>query len=130
MSKRAISKRLRVLEETGVLRHTIEIRTHRISIQPGVLSEGADWMDRKRVVVGAPVQRRRRVPEGGQATMKTPPIVSPQEWNAAREELLVEEKKLTRARDALAAIGHRTQPGCRADGGASPELALPLGGGT
>ena len=34
--------------------------------------------------------------------MKTPPIVSPQEWEAAREELLVEEKKLTRARDALA----------------------------
>ena len=39
--------------------------------------------------------------------MKTPPIVSPQEWNAAREELLVEEKKLTRARDALAAKRRR-----------------------
>jgi predicted dithiol-disulfide oxidoreductase (DUF899 family) len=24
--------------------------------------------------------------------MKTPPIVSPQEWNAAREKLLVDEK--------------------------------------
>jgi len=32
--------------------------------------------------------------------MKTPPIVSPQEWDVARQELLVEEKKLTRARDA------------------------------
>src|SRR5436190_6358941 len=39
--------------------------------------------------------------------MKTPPIVSPQEWQAAREELLVEEKKLTRARDALAARRRR-----------------------
>ena len=39
--------------------------------------------------------------------MKTPPIVSPQEWAAAREELLVEEKKLTRARDALAAKRRR-----------------------
>ena len=39
--------------------------------------------------------------------MKTPPIVSPQEWDAAREELLVEEKKLTRARDALAAKRRR-----------------------
>ena len=39
--------------------------------------------------------------------MKTPPIVSPQEWNAARKELLVEEKKLTRARDALAARRRR-----------------------
>jgi predicted dithiol-disulfide oxidoreductase (DUF899 family) len=36
-----------------------------------------------------------------------PPIVSPQEWDAAREELLVEEKKLTRARDALAAKRRR-----------------------
>lgn len=35
--------------------------------------------------------------------MKTPPIVSPREWNAAREQLLVEEKQLTHARDALAA---------------------------
>jgi predicted dithiol-disulfide oxidoreductase (DUF899 family) len=39
--------------------------------------------------------------------MNTPPIVSPQEWTAAREELLVEEKKLTRARDALAAKRRR-----------------------
>jgi predicted dithiol-disulfide oxidoreductase (DUF899 family) len=35
--------------------------------------------------------------------MDLPPIVSPQEWNAARQELLVKEKALTRARDALAA---------------------------
>ena len=39
--------------------------------------------------------------------MNTPPIVSPQEWEAAREELLVEEKALTRARDALAAKRRR-----------------------
>jgi predicted dithiol-disulfide oxidoreductase (DUF899 family) len=39
--------------------------------------------------------------------MNTPPIVSPQEWEAARRELLVEEKKLTRARDALAAKRRR-----------------------
>jgi predicted dithiol-disulfide oxidoreductase (DUF899 family) len=35
--------------------------------------------------------------------MKTPPTVSPQEWEAAWEKLLVKEKELTRARDALAA---------------------------
>ena len=34
-------------------------------------------------------------------------IVTPQEWNAAREELLVEEKAMTRARDALAAKRRR-----------------------
>ena len=35
--------------------------------------------------------------------MNLPPVVSPEEWAAAREELLVKEKELTRARDALAA---------------------------
>ncbi len=39
--------------------------------------------------------------------MKTPPIVSSREWDAARKELLVQEKKLTRARDALAARRRR-----------------------
>jgi predicted dithiol-disulfide oxidoreductase (DUF899 family) len=39
--------------------------------------------------------------------VKTPPVVSPQEWTAAREELLVKEKELTRARDALAAERRR-----------------------
>ncbi len=39
--------------------------------------------------------------------MNMPPIVSPQEWEAAREELLVKEKELTRARDALAAQRRR-----------------------
>ena len=39
--------------------------------------------------------------------MKMPPLVSPQEWRAAREELLVQEKDLTHARDALAAERRR-----------------------
>jgi predicted dithiol-disulfide oxidoreductase (DUF899 family) len=39
--------------------------------------------------------------------METPPIVSPQEWEAAREQLLVKEKAHTRARDALAAERRR-----------------------
>jgi predicted dithiol-disulfide oxidoreductase (DUF899 family) len=39
--------------------------------------------------------------------MKTPPIVPPREWEAARQELLVKEKELTRARDALAAERRR-----------------------
>src|SRR4030088_2438668 len=39
--------------------------------------------------------------------MKTPPIVSPQEWEAARQQLLVKEKDVTRARDALAAERRR-----------------------
>jgi predicted dithiol-disulfide oxidoreductase (DUF899 family) len=39
--------------------------------------------------------------------MKTPPVVSPEEWQAARQELLVDEKALTRARDAMAAKRRR-----------------------
>jgi predicted dithiol-disulfide oxidoreductase (DUF899 family) len=39
--------------------------------------------------------------------MNMPPVVSRPEWEAAREELLVEEKRLTRARDALAAKRRR-----------------------
>ena len=39
--------------------------------------------------------------------MNTPPTVSPQEWDAERERLLVKEKALTRARDALAAERRR-----------------------
>jgi predicted dithiol-disulfide oxidoreductase (DUF899 family) len=39
--------------------------------------------------------------------MNTPPVVSPQEWQAARDEMLVKEKEHTRARDALAAQRRR-----------------------
>jgi predicted dithiol-disulfide oxidoreductase (DUF899 family) len=39
--------------------------------------------------------------------MKMPPVVSPQEWESARQDLLVKEKELTRARDALAAERRR-----------------------
>lgn len=49
----------------------------------------------------------RNGPKEGQAIMRTPPVVSPQEWEAARQQLLVKEKALTRARDALAAERRR-----------------------
>ena len=39
--------------------------------------------------------------------MNTPPIVSPDEWQAARRDRLVKEKELTRARDAMAAQRRR-----------------------
>src|SRR5215213_4780259 len=45
--------------------------------------------------------------KGGHLAMHTPPIVSPQAWEAARQQLLVKEKALTRARDALAAERRR-----------------------
>src|SRR5258706_11739242 len=43
----------------------------------------------------------------GHLAMNTPPIVSQQEWEAARQELLVKEKALTHSRDALAAERRR-----------------------
>ena len=44
---------------------------------------------------------------GGKLAMNTPPIVSPQAWEAAREQMLVKEKAFSRARDALAAERRR-----------------------
>ena len=43
----------------------------------------------------------------GPLAMNTPPKVSQQEWEAARQQLLVKEKALTRSRDALAAERRR-----------------------
>jgi len=45
--------------------------------------------------------------EKGHPAMKTPPIVSQEEWNAAHQQLLAKEKALTRSRDALAAERRR-----------------------
>jgi hypothetical protein len=43
---------LKVLEETGVVRRDVMGRTHRLSLEPAVLSEAADWMDRQRALWG------------------------------------------------------------------------------
>jgi len=48
VSKPAISKHLKVLEETGVVRRAVDGRTHRLSLDPDVLSVVADWMDHQR----------------------------------------------------------------------------------
>ena len=63
------------------------------------------------------VRAKRKILEGGipfelpqendQLPMNTPPIVSAQPWEGARQQLLVEEKALTQARDALAAERRR-----------------------
>jgi predicted dithiol-disulfide oxidoreductase (DUF899 family) len=44
---------------------------------------------------------------GTHPAMQAPSVVSPQDWEAAREKLLVKEKAHTRARDALAAERRR-----------------------
>ena len=55
-------------------------------------------------------EKNREQVKGGTA-MKTPPIVSPQEWDAARQRMLVKEKAFTRSRDALAAERRRMMVG-------------------
>src|SRR6187551_790249 len=50
VSKPAISKHLKVLEETGVITRAVEGRTHRIALKAGVLDEAAEWMDRQRAL--------------------------------------------------------------------------------
>jgi DNA-binding transcriptional ArsR family regulator len=52
VSKPAISKHLKLLEDTGVVRREVIGRTHRLSLEPAVLSEAADWMDRQREIWG------------------------------------------------------------------------------
>jgi predicted dithiol-disulfide oxidoreductase (DUF899 family) len=52
-------------------------------------------------------QLRRSNRKHKERDMNTPPIVGPQDWEAARQQLLVKEKALTHARDALAAERRR-----------------------
>jgi DNA-binding transcriptional ArsR family regulator len=48
VSKPAISKHLRVLEDSGVVARVIDGRTHRLSLEPDALDEAAEWMDAQR----------------------------------------------------------------------------------
>jgi DNA-binding transcriptional ArsR family regulator len=48
VSKPAISKHLKVLEQTGVVKREVDGRVHRLSLEPDVLSVAADWMDHQR----------------------------------------------------------------------------------
>ncbi len=50
VSKPAISKHLKVLEQTGVVTRVVEGRTHRLVLRPDSLGEAADWMDRQRAI--------------------------------------------------------------------------------
>jgi DNA-binding transcriptional ArsR family regulator len=50
VSKPAISRHLKVLEEAGVVTRVVEGRTHRLSLEPDALGEAAEWMDRQRAL--------------------------------------------------------------------------------
>jgi DNA-binding transcriptional ArsR family regulator len=48
VSKPAISKHLKVLEEEGVIVRVIDGRTHRLSLDSAVLGEASEWLDLQR----------------------------------------------------------------------------------
>ena len=48
VSKPAISKHLKVLEETGVVSRVIDGRTHVLSLDARAMAEAANWMDEQR----------------------------------------------------------------------------------
>jgi DNA-binding transcriptional ArsR family regulator len=50
VSKPAISKHLKVLEESGVITRVVEGRTHRLTLEPAALGDAAEWMDRQRAL--------------------------------------------------------------------------------
>ncbi len=50
VSKPAISKHLKVLEESGVVSRVVEGRTHRLALRTEGLDEAAEWMDRQRAL--------------------------------------------------------------------------------
>jgi DNA-binding transcriptional ArsR family regulator len=52
VSKPAISKHLKVLEESGVVTRAVEGRTHRLSLDTEAMDEAAEWMDRQRALWG------------------------------------------------------------------------------
>jgi DNA-binding transcriptional ArsR family regulator len=50
VSKSAISKHLKVLEEAGVVVRVIDGRTHRLALDVAALDETVDWIGRQREV--------------------------------------------------------------------------------
>ena len=52
VSKPAISKHLKVLEQTGVVNRVIDGRTHVLSLDTRAMDEAGDWMDRQRALWG------------------------------------------------------------------------------
>jgi DNA-binding transcriptional ArsR family regulator len=50
VSKPAISRHVKVLEDAGLLRRTVEGRTHRLTLNAESLDPPAEWLNRQRAV--------------------------------------------------------------------------------
>lgn len=60
VTKPAITKHLKMLEEAGVVRRTINGRTHVLSLEPRRLDEAAGWLGRHRALWEATFDRLER----------------------------------------------------------------------
>jgi DNA-binding transcriptional ArsR family regulator len=45
ISKPAVTKHLRLLEEAGIVRRAVEGRTHRLRLRPQALAGASDWLE-------------------------------------------------------------------------------------
>ena len=50
VSKPAVSKHVKVLEEAGLVRRTVEGRRHRLRLAPEALAQTSGWLDRQRAL--------------------------------------------------------------------------------
>jgi DNA-binding transcriptional ArsR family regulator len=50
VSKPAVTKHLKVLEEAGVIRRAVEGRTHRLRLEARALEDASGWLERHRVL--------------------------------------------------------------------------------
>lgn len=50
VSKPAISRHIKVLEDAGVVERTVQGRTHRLRLNVAALDEAVDWLQRQRLV--------------------------------------------------------------------------------
>jgi DNA-binding transcriptional ArsR family regulator len=50
LSKPAVSKHVKVLEETGLVARAVEGRTHRLRLVPAPMDAAAGWIERQRAV--------------------------------------------------------------------------------
>ncbi len=48
LSKPAVTKHVQLLEEAGVIRRTVEGRTHRLELRADELAEASRWLERQR----------------------------------------------------------------------------------
>lgn len=50
VTKPAVTKHVKVLEQAGLVRRRVEGRTHRLELKPGALADASSWLDAHRAI--------------------------------------------------------------------------------